>query len=502
VKKPWGGRFQQSTDSLMERFSASISFDRILYAYDIEGSIAHCRMLAKCKIIKPAEAKKIVGGLQRIAKEFDEGRFEVQERLEDIHMNIENRLAELIGPVAGKLHTARSRNDQICLDIRMYLRDEVGEILKEIHQLAKTLLSLAKKNIDHIIPGYTHLQRAQPVLLSHHLLAHLEMFLRDRDRLRDCLTRINIMPLGAAALAGTNFPIDRDYVARLLKFPEVSHNSMDSVSDRDFLIEFCSSASIIMMHLSRFCEEVVLWSSSEFGMIELSDAFSTGSSIMPQKKNPDPAELIRGKTGRVYGSLVSLLTLMKSLPLAYNRDLQEDKEPLFDTVDTVKMCLAVFNGMIKSAKFKKVSLEKLQSDGFLTATDIADYLVLKGIPFRSAHEITGKTVAYCLDNGKTLDKLSLKELRKTSKRFDEDGSNFVSAKQSPQLPPERSAPHSDSARSTSCASCAARRGRCSPSHRTTLPLMFGATLFAVSWRTPPTPESSRSGRMARRMRLR
>lgn len=432
MKKPWGGRFQQSTDSLMERFSASISYDRILYAYDIEGSIAHCRMLAKCKIIKPAEAKKIVGGLRRIAKEFDEGRFEVQERLEDIHMNIENRLAQRIGPVAGKLHTARSRNDQICLDVRMYLRDEVGEILKQIYQLSKTLLGLAKKNIDCIIPGYTHLQRAQPVLLSHHLLAHLEMFLRDRDRLRDGLKRINVMPLGSAALAGTNFPIDRGYVAKLLKFPEVSHNSMDAVSDRDFLIEFCSSAAIIMMHLSRFCEEVVLWSSSEFNMIELSDAFSTGSSIMPQKKNPDPAELIRGKTGRVYGSLVSLLTLMKSLPLAYNRDLQEDKEPLFDTVNTVKMCLAVFNGMIKSAKFKKVSLQKLQSEGFLTATDIADYLVLKGVPFRSAHEITGKIVAYCLQSKKNLAEVSLAEFKKISPKFEEDVRDHISIESSMQ----------------------------------------------------------------------
>ncbi len=432
MKKPWGGRFQQSTDSLMERFSASISFDRILYAYDIEGSIAHCKMLAKCKIIKPAEAKKIVGGLQRIAREFDEGRFEIRERLEDIHMNIESRLAELIGSVAGKLHTARSRNDQICLDIRMYLRDEVGEILMEIQRLGKTLLGLAKKNIDHIIPGYTHLQRAQPVLLSHHLLAHLEMFLRDRDRLQDCLKRINIMPLGSAALAGTNFPIDRNYTAKLLKFPEVSHNSMDSVSDRDFLIEFCSAASIIMMHLSRFCEEVVLWSSSEFDMIELSDAFSTGSSIMPQKKNPDPAELIRGKTGRVYGSLVALLTLMKSLPLAYNRDLQEDKEPLFDTVNTVKICLAVFNGMIQSAKFKKASPEKLQSEGFLTATDIADYLVLKGLPFREAHEITGKTVAYCLQSKKNLAQVSLAEFKKLSPKFKEDVLDHISIESSIQ----------------------------------------------------------------------
>jgi len=430
VKKLWGGRFQKTTDSLMERFSASISYDRLLYAYDIEGSIAHCKMLAKCRIIKQAEAKKIIGGLQKIRIEFDEGRFKVQERLEDIHMNIESRLAELVGPVAGKLHTARSRNDQVCLDIRMYLRDEVAEIIQEIESLGKTLLALAKKNIDHIIPGYTHLQRAQPILLSHHLLAHLEMLLRDRERLQDALKRINIMPLGSAALAGTNFPIDREYTAKLLKFPEVSHNSIDSVSDRDFLIEFCSAASILMMHLSRFCEEVVLWSSSEFNRIELSDAFSTGSSIMPQKKNPDPAELIRGKSGRVYGSLVALLTLMKSLPLAYNRDLQEDKEPVFDTVETVKMCLAVFNGMIKSAKFKKVPLENLQSEGFLTATDIADYLVLQDVPFRDAHEITGKTVAYCIKTKKNLEQLALAEFQDISPKFKKDVLDHISIEKS------------------------------------------------------------------------
>lgn len=430
MKKPWGGRFKKNTDSLLESFSASISFDRILYAYDIEGSVAHCKMLAKCKIIKPFEAKKILTGLERIRDEFDQGRFKVREDLEDIHMNIESRLVELVGPVAGKLHTARSRNDQICLDVRMYLRDEAAEIVKEILSLGKTLLSLARKNIDYIIPGYTHLQRAQPILLSHHLLAHLEMLMRDRDRLRDALKRINVMPLGSAALAGVNFPIDREYTAKLLKFPEVSHNSVDSVSDRDFLIEFCGAAAILMMHLSRFCEEIALWSSSEFNMIELSDAFSTGSSIMPQKKNPDPAELIRGKSGRVYGSLVSLLTLMKSLPLAYNRDLQEDKEPVFDAVNTVKMCLAVFNGMMKSAKFKKIPLKELQSSGFLTATDIADYLVLRDVPFRDAHEITGKIVAYCLNNKKNLEQLSLTEFRRISPKFKEDVLDCISIEKS------------------------------------------------------------------------
>ena len=414
----------------METFSASISFDKRLYACDIEGSIAHCKMLARCKIISPSEAQKIQKGLKRILKECDEGRFQFKDELEDIHMNIESRLRELIGPTAGKLHTARSRNDQVCLDIRLYLRNEVEETVKEITRLCKTLVSLAKKNIDKVIPGYTHMQRAQPVLLSHHLLAYVEMLLRDKDRFLDARKRINIMPLGSAALAGTNFPIDRQYTAKLLKFPEISHNSMDAVADRDFAAEFCSASALLMMHLSRFSEELVIWNSSEFGFVELSDAFTTGSSIMPQKKNPDAAELIRGKSGRVFGNLVSLLTLMKGLPLAYNKDLQEDKEPLFDSADTVKTCLKIFTGMMQSAKFKSLSIEELSTSGFLTATDMADYLVLKGVPFREAHEVTGKIVAYCLDNGKTLDKLSLKELRKISKRFDEDVSEHIALKNS------------------------------------------------------------------------
>ena len=414
----------------METFSASISFDKRLYTCDIEGSIAHCKMLARCKIISPSESQKIQKGLKRILKECDEGRFQFKDELEDIHMNIESRLRKLIGPTAGKLHTARSRNDQVCLDIRLYLRNEVDETVKEINRLCKTLVSLAKKNIDKVIPGYTHMQRAQPVLLSHHLLAYVEMLLRDKDRFLDARKRINIMPLGSAALAGTNFPIDRQYTAKLLKFPEISHNSMDAVADRDFAAEFCSASALLMMHLSRFSEELVIWNSSEFGFVELSDAFTTGSSIMPQKKNPDAAELIRGKSGRVFGNLVSLLTLMKGLPLAYNKDLQEDKEPLFDSADTVKTCLKIFTGMMQSVKFKSLSIEELSTSGFLTATDMADYLVLKGVPFREAHEVTGKIVAYCLDNGKTLDKLSLKELRKISKRFDEDVSEHIALKNS------------------------------------------------------------------------
>ncbi len=432
MKKPWSGRFKESTDTLMEQFSASISFDRRLYAYDIEGSIAHCQMLAKCKIISQAESKKIVGGLKRVLKEFESGKFQCDDRLEDIHMNIESRLTELVGAVGGKLHTARSRNDQVCLDIRLYLRAEVAEIIQGITLLAKTLLKLARKHTGTIIPGYTHMQQAQPILLAHHLLAHIEMLVRDRERMEDAWKRINIMPLGAAALSGTGFPIDRKYTAKLLNFPEVSHNSIDSVSDRDFAIEFCSASGILMMHLSRFCEEVVLWSSCEFDWLELSDAYTTGSSIMPQKKNPDAAELIRGKSGRVYGNLVSMLTLMKSLPLAYNKDLQEDKEPIFDTVDTVKVSLAVFEGMMKTAEFKKISMDRVDISGFLTATDMADYLAAKGVPFRLAHEITGQTVAYCIASGKTLQDVTLKELKKISPRFNADVFDHITLESSVQ----------------------------------------------------------------------
>ena len=430
MKKLWGGRFKQSTDTLMETFSASISFDKRLYDCDIEGSVAHCKMLARCKIITTAESNKIIKGLKRILRECDEGRFKFSDSLEDIHMNIENRLREIIGPVAGKLHTARSRNDQVCLDIRLYLRKEIDDIVGGINRLTKTLITIAKKNINHLIPGYTHLQRAQPVLLSHHLLAYVEMMLRDKERFLDAYKRINVMPLGSAALAGTNFPIDRKITAKLLGFPEISHNSMDAVADRDFAAEFCSASALTMMHLSRFCEEVVIWNSSEFKFIELSDSFTTGSSIMPQKKNPDAAELIRGKSGRVFGNLVSLLTLMKGLPLAYNKDLQEDKEPLFDTAETVKICLTIFTDMMKSAKFIPIAQKELESSGFLTATDLADYLVLKGVPFREAHELTGKTVAFCLEKEKTLTDLSLAQLRKISKRFDEEVFNHIALQNS------------------------------------------------------------------------
>lgn len=430
MKQLWSGRFKESLDDLMLRFSASIGYDCRLYAYDIQGSIAHCKTLRKAKVLKVAEAEKIIAGLKKVEKEFEAGKFPIDESLEDIHMNIERRLTTLIGPLGGKLHTGRSRNDQVALDVRLYLRDQIGHIDKSLVALAKVLIAQAEKNSDRIIPGYTHLQRAQPILLAHHLLAYVEMLGRDRERLQDTLKRVNVMPLGSAALAGTNFPLDRHYTAKLLKFPKVTNNSLDAVADRDFVAEFIAAASLLMVHLSRLSEEVVLWASSEFGFIELSDRFTTGSSIMPQKKNPDAAELVRGKTGRVFGHLTGLLTVLKGLPLAYNKDMQEDKEPLFDTVDTVLMCLDVFAGMMKTATFKRLSPESLARSGFLTATDIADYLVMKGTPFRKAHEITGQTVAFCLDAGLTLEEMDLPRLKKISKTFEEDVFEFISIENS------------------------------------------------------------------------
>ncbi len=345
-------------------------------------------------------------------------------------MNIEQRLTEKIGSLGGKLHTGRSRNDQIALDVRLYCRDEIKQIEQALKKLGNVLIGLAEKNKDRIIPGYTHLQRAQPILLAHHLLAYVEMLSRDRDRLTDLEKRVNVMPLGSAALAGTNFPLDRHYTAKLLKFPKVTHNSLDAVADRDFIIEFLSFSSLLMTHLSRLAEEIVLWCSSEFGFLELSDRFTTGSSIMPQKKNPDAAELVRGKTGRVFGHLTGLLTVMKGLPLAYNKDMQEDKEPLFDTVDTVKTCLDVFSGMMKTAKFKTLAPKELAKSGFLTATDIADYLVMKNMPFRKAHEVTGQTVAFCLESSITLEDLTLPQLKKISKIFEKDVFEFISIENS------------------------------------------------------------------------
>ena len=419
-KKPWGGRFQEPTDKDVEAFTASIHFDRRLYRQDIEGSIAHAKMLASQKILTKKEEKAILSGLKTIGKDIEAGRFVFNPDDEDIHMAIEKSLISRIGKAGGKLHTGRSRNDQVSLDVRLYLRDEIRRILELLSIFKKSLTDLAKKEIKTIMPGYTHLQKAQPVLLSHHLLAYWEMIDRDEARLLDCQKRVNILPLGAAALAGTNLPIDRKQVADLLNFPAISENSMDTVSDRDFIAEFIFATCLIMMHLSRFCEDLILWSSSEFGFVEISDSFTTGSSIMPQKKNPDVAELVRGKTGRVYGHLVSLLTVLKGLPMTYNRDLQEDKEPLFDTVDTVKGCVKTLASMIRHLQFNRLRMREEAAKGFSTATDLAEYLVMKGVPFRESHGIVGRLVAYSIRSGKALHDLTLSEYRKFYQGFDED----------------------------------------------------------------------------------
>jgi argininosuccinate lyase len=418
--KAWGGRFSQPTHELVEHFTASILFDRRLYAYDIQGSIAHCRMLARCDIITHDEASAIIHGLQEIESEIERGEFVFDVRWEDIHMHIERRLIEKVGPVGGKLHTARSRNDQVALDVRLYLRDEIRTILHDIRQLQRTLIDVAERHLDVIMPGYTHLQRAQPIRLAHHLLAYDEMLERDHQRFADCLTRVNVLPLGAGALATSTYPIDRAYVAHLLDFPAIAENSLDAVGDRDFVIECCADAALVMMHLSRLSQELTLWCSAEFGFIELSDAFSTGSSIMPQKKNPDVAELVRGKTGRVYGHLQGVLTVMKGLPLAYNSDMQEDKEALFDVIDTVKACLRVFAPMLATLSFCPERMRRVASEGFGTATDMADYLAAKGLPFRQAHEVVGRIVRHCLDRQQTLDGLSLEELHAFSPLFESD----------------------------------------------------------------------------------
>ena len=428
-EKPWDGRFSQSTDKLVEQFTSSIAVDRRLYAHDIQGSIAHCTMLAKVGVISEEERDILISGLRQIRKEIESGQFHYDDSLEDIHMHIESRLSEIAGKTARKLHTARSRNDQVALDIRMWLRAETREVIALLRQLRKTLTKLAQEHLHTVLPGYTHLQRAQPVLLSHHFMAYYEMFQRDAERFADCLRRINVMPLGSAALAGTTYPIDRHYTAQLLDFPKVSANSMDTVADRDFAIEFLSAASICMMHLSRMSEELILWSSSEFSFVEISDAFTTGSSIMPQKKNSDVCELVRGKTGRVYGDLISLLTLMKSLPMTYNRDMQEDKEPLFDAVDTLKLCLAVFDRMLPHIRVKEDTMRKAAESGFLNATDMADYLAGKGIPFREAHSIAGKAVAYALSQEKELHELSIPELRDFSDLFAEDLFDYLATEQ-------------------------------------------------------------------------
>lgn len=423
--KLWGGRFTQPTDKFVEEFTASIEFDQRLYRYDIQGSKAHAEMLGRQGIIAVDEARQIIAGLDAILAEIEAGKIEFSVALEDIHMNIEARLIERIGPVGGKLHTGRSRNDQVAVDIRLYLRDEIDTILDYLGKLEQSLVRQAQNNLDIIMPGYTHLQTAQPVLYSHHMLAYREMIARDTSRLQDLRKRFNVLPLGAGALAGTTFPIDREWVAELLGFDGVTRNSLDSVSDRDFAIEFCACAGILMMHLSRLSEELILWSSADFNFIELSDAFCTGSSIMPQKKNPDVPELVRGKTGRVYGNLVALLTLMKSLPLAYNKDMQEDKEPLFDTIDTVKGSLKVFADMIAEMQVKGDNMRVAAARGFSTATDVADYCVRKGMPFRQAHEVVGRTVRYCVETGKDIPDLTLEEFRSFSALIDQDIYDYV-----------------------------------------------------------------------------
>ena len=419
-KKLWSGRFSKETDAAVEEFTASISFDSLLYKYDIQGSIAHCRMLSKQKIIPAGDARIIIKALKEIEKEIAEGKLALSVKFEDIHMLIESRLIEKVGSVGGKLHTARSRNDQIALDVSLYLRDTITGTVLLLDRVQRALIKMAEKHIDVIVPGFTHLQHAQPILFSHHLMAYYEMFKRDSERMKSCYSRADRMPLGAGALAGTPYPVDRKYVADILGYASVTDNSMDTVSDRDTLIEFCSSSAIIMMHLSRFCEELILWSSSEFQFIEISDSFCTGSSIMPQKKNPDVPELIRGKTGRVYGNLMSLLTLMKSLPLAYNRDLQEDKIALFDAVETTGKCLNIFALMLPEIKVNHQKMAEAARSGFLTATDLADYLAAKSVPFRMAHETAGRIVSYCIKNNKNLSELSIEELRGFSTEFKRD----------------------------------------------------------------------------------
>ena len=418
--KPWGGRFTEATNELVEQFTASIPYDWRLYPYDIAGSMVHAAMLGRQGIIPKRDADRIIRGLEEILKEIVAGAFEFSVELEDIHMNIETRLIEKIGPTGGKLHTARSRNDQVALDIRMFLRDEIAETHELLTALQAVIVDLAERHSDVVLPGYTHLQRAQPVLLGHHLLAYYEMFERDRGRLEDCFRRVNVMPLGAGALAGTVLPIDRKFVAKQLGFSGVCENSIDAVSDRDFAIEFVAACAQIMMHLSRLSEELVIWSSSEFGFITISDAFTTGSSIMPQKKNPDVAELTRGKTGRVYGNLMALLTLMKGLPLAYNRDMQEDKEPIFGAAETVTLSLSVFIEMLKGVSIHRETMRKAAEDGFITATDLADYLVRKGMPFRKAHEVVGRAVLRATELGCGLVDMPIGEYTKLSPLIQED----------------------------------------------------------------------------------
>lgn len=426
--KLWGGRFTKEENQLVHNFNESLSFDQKFYRQDIEGSIAHVTMLAKQGIVSEDDKDSIISGLKGILEDVEKGALEFSAEYEDIHSFVEANLIKRIGEAGKRLHTGRSRNDQVALDMKLYCRDEIGEIDGLLKELLKVLLHIMEENLDTYMPGFTHLQKAQPITLAHHMGAYFEMFSRDRGRLGDIRERMNLCPLGSGALAGTTYPLDRDYSAALLGFAGPTLNSMDSVADRDYVIELLSALSIIAMHLSRFSEEIILWNSNEYRFVELDDAYSTGSSIMPQKKNPDIAELVRGKTGRVYGALMSLLTTMKGLPLAYNKDMQEDKEMTFDAIDTVKGCLALFTGMIKTMSFRKDVMEASAKNGFTNATDAADYLVNHGVPFRDAHGIVGQLVLYCLEKGIGLDNLTLEEFCAVSPVFEEDIFQAVSMK--------------------------------------------------------------------------
>ena len=424
----WGGRFTKETDKLVYNFNASLSFDSKLYRQDITGSMAHASMLAKQGIIEEQEKEEILKGLKSILEDIEAGTLVFSEEYEDIHSFVEANLIDRCGDVGKKLHTGRSRNDQVALDMKMYVRDEIGEIDLLLKELLETIYKIMSENVHTYMPGFTHLQKAQPVTLAHHFGAYFEMFKRDRSRLADASARLNLCPLGSGALAGTTYPLDREYTASQLGFDGPTLNSMDSVADRDYLIETLSALSIIMMHLSRFCEEIILWNSNEYRFVEIDDGYSTGSSIMPQKKNPDIAELVRGKTGRVYGALVSILTTMKGIPLAYNKDMQEDKEFTFDAIDTVKGCIALFNGMIATISFNKENMKKSAKNGFTNATDAADYLVNNGVPFRDAHGIVGRLVLYCIDKKISLDEMTLEEYQSISPVFKEDIYEAISMK--------------------------------------------------------------------------
>ena len=424
----WGGRFTKKTDKLVYNFNASISFDKKFYRQDMEGSMAHVKMLAAVGILTEKERDDILRGIEGILADVESGALDISDEYEDIHSFVEANLIDRIGDAGKKLHTGRSRNDQVALDMKLYTRDEVLELDSLIKEILEVLLKLMKENLETYMPGFTHLQKAQPITLAHHMGAYFEMFKRDRSRMKDIYKRMNLCPLGSGALAGTTYPLDREYTAELLDFDGPTLNSMDSVSDRDYLIELLSAMSTVMMHLSRFSEEVIIWNTNEYKFVEIDDAYSTGSSIMPQKKNPDIAELVRGKTGRVYGALMSMLTTMKGLPLAYNKDMQEDKELVFDAIDTTKGCLALFTGMLKTMKFNSARMEESAKHGFTNATDAADYLVNHGVPFRDAHGIVGRLVLYCIDKGIALDDMSMEEFKAVSPVFEEDIYDAISMK--------------------------------------------------------------------------